>query len=351
MRLSASRASARLPAHGMPSEVTVFLAVAIYISVGFLEQSALPAFLAHVELLANHTASPDDVSHAVTSHMGVCTFSLGIIAVVVAGWAGRLSDVFGRRVMAFVPAVGQACGMAFLAVAAYYELDWRFTAVAWALQGLCGGPYVFIAAAFAYQADCRQASAAAGRGRAFSRLDSLLLLVASAGPLVGAPLVSKVGFAGAFALCSGVYVTAALVFLFAPPSPQPPPNAAASDGRCSAWLATSTPAQLSRILCMRRLNVLCVAFICGLGGATGGAVSIVFYGQRYLGWKQQHLGYFFSAFSFLGAVAILVGHPFLSYLAGRRLPRARRECCPYLIHRTRKPIHASDTCEPPHMRA
>ena len=198
----------------------VFLAVAIYISVGFLEQSALPSFLAHVALLSNRSASPDDVSHAVTSHMGICSLSLGVMAVIVAGWAGRLSDLFGRRLMAFLPAIAQAAAVAFLSVAAFLELGWQYTAVAWALQGLCGGPFVFLAAAFAYLADHKRDRQAGERGRAFSMLDSMLLLVASVGPLVGSALVARVGYAGAFAACSLVYTAAALVFVLAPPSPQ-----------------------------------------------------------------------------------------------------------------------------------
>ena len=98
------------------STLPVFLAVAVYISVGFLEQSALPAFLAHVALLANSSATKDEISEAVTSHMAVCTLSLGVIAVGVAGWAGRLSDKFGRRTMAVLPAAGQSLGMVFLSV-------------------------------------------------------------------------------------------------------------------------------------------------------------------------------------------------------------------------------------------
>ena len=123
--------------------------------------------------------------------------------------------------------------------------------------------------------------------------------MASIGPLVGALLVAKIGFWGAFATCAAVYTFAALVFLAAPPSPQ---RAAlpSSHGRCREWAASSTPILLLRVLRTRRLNVLCIAFACAMGGLNGGAVSIVFYGQRYLGWTQQQIGYFIAGFSFLG---------------------------------------------------
>ena len=100
----------------MPSTMTVFVAVAIYISVGVIEQSALPAFLAHAEIIASPNATKDDIERAVTSHMGVCRAWSGALAVAVAGWAGRLSDRFGRRPMAFFPALGQAVAMAGMAV-------------------------------------------------------------------------------------------------------------------------------------------------------------------------------------------------------------------------------------------
>ena len=58
------------------------------------------------------------------------------------------------------------------------------------------------------------------------------------------------------------------------------PAVAITSGRCYGWATTSTPALLVRMLCTRRLNVLCIAFVCGLGGLNGGAISIVFYGQR-----------------------------------------------------------------------
>ena len=95
-----------MPAPSTP--IHVFVAVAIYISVGFLEQSALPAFLADVEIKKFPNATKDQISLAVTGHMAMCTLSLGILAVIVAGWAGRLSDRFGRRTMACESHLGRA---------------------------------------------------------------------------------------------------------------------------------------------------------------------------------------------------------------------------------------------------
>ena len=294
--------------------VGVFIAVAVYISVGFLEQSALPSFLAHVEVVAHPNATMDEISHAVTSHMAACSLSLGLFAVTVAGWAGRLSDRFGRRSMAVIPAVGQAIGMALVALAAYYELDWRYVVAAWAAQGLFGGPFVFLAAAFAYLADHKKSEAAKERGRAFAALDSLLLFVAAVGPFVGGLLVRKVGFSGAFGLCALIYFAAALAFALAPPSPQRP---AQPSSTCNAWLLSSTPALLWRMLRTPKMRPLCAAFLLAMGGLNGGAISVVFYGQRYLGWGQQQIGYYIGAFSVLGGLMIVCVHPTASWLLGR----------------------------------
>ena len=303
-----------MPAPSTP--IHVFVAVAIYISVGFLEQSALPAFLAEVEIKKFPNATKDQISLAVTGHMAMCTLSLGILAVIVAGWAGRLSDRFGRRTMACIPALGQAVSMVLLAIAAYEELDWHYVVAAWAAQGVCGGPFVFLAAAFAYIADHRQRDAAAKRGRAFAALDALLLYVGCIGPLVGTVLVSKVGFWGAFAACAGVYTVAALTFALAPPSPQPPAKPA---GACRAWAASATPVMIVRALRTARLRVLCVAFLFAMGGSTGGAISVVFYGQRYLNWGQQQVALYFVGFGASSATMILALQPALSRLRGRTL--------------------------------
>lgn len=351
----------------MLSLATVFASVTLYISVGFLEQSALPAFLAHVYLVKHPNATKDDMSHAVTTHMAACSLCLGAFALTVAGWAGRLSDRFGRRTMAFIPAMGQAAGMALLSLAAYYEVSWHYVVAAWAAQGIFGGPFVFLAAAFAYIADHkRSGEMRANRGRAFAALDGLLLFVASFGPLVGAALVgicsagarlsptsgsshpchpppclladpeiggsgsrtaAKVGFGGAFAACSGVYVCAACTFLLARPSPQ---QFAPPSSTCSSWASSSTPALLWRMLRTERLNVLGVAFVLAVGGITGGAISIVFYGQRYLSWGQQQIGLLIAGFSLFGACAITFVHPLLSCIFGRRISDLTMVRCAYV---------------------
>ena len=158
---------------------------------------------------------------------------------------------------------------------------------------------------------------AAGRGRSFSMLDSLVLFVASAGPLVGAPIVAKVGFSGAFALCGAIYTLAACALLLAPPSPQPVARASTA---CHTWVVSSTPALLWRnLLRTRKLRGLCASFVLAMGGATGGASTVVYYGQRYLGWRQQQIGIFFGGFSMTGALLVMIVHPLVSWVSGRRV--------------------------------
>ena len=89
----------------------------------------------------------------VAERIAIFSFANAIPAVFVAGWAGKLSDHFGRRRCAALPALGQAAGMLLLAVAAHLNLSWQWSLVGWTVTGLLGGPYVFLAAAFAYIAD------------------------------------------------------------------------------------------------------------------------------------------------------------------------------------------------------
>ena len=154
----------------------IYLSVLLYISVGFLDVSALPSYLSFVAERDHPGASKDEIAILIAMHMAACSLVLGISAVCVAGWAGRLSDRFGRRRCAALPALGQGMGMGLMAVATFLRLDWRYVLASWATMGIFGGPFVFLAAAFAYLADFTRAS---GRGRAFASLDSLLLMVAS----------------------------------------------------------------------------------------------------------------------------------------------------------------------------
>ena len=184
-------------------------------------------------------------------------------------------------------------------------------------MGAFGGAFVFLAAAFAYIAD---ATPPVARGRAFSTLDGMLLLVAAAGPLVGSAIIQvrenvgepkimnsimtarvyctdmlgtrtqSLGYVGVWAACSIVYACAAIAFTGAPPSKQPPPKARAlprappaaarhhhhhNSAFMSAtrnlqaqpsWLSSSTPALLCRLLAQRSLRPLCVAFLLAGGG-------------------------------------------------------------------------------------
>ena len=95
----------------------VYAAVALYISVGFLDISALPAYLKYVARRDNPHATDDEIAADVAAQLAACSLTSGLLAVGIAGWAGRLSDTFGRRRCAAVPALGQATGMALLAVA------------------------------------------------------------------------------------------------------------------------------------------------------------------------------------------------------------------------------------------
>ena len=63
------------------------------------------------------------------------TFVQGTVIALVAGWAGALSDRFGRRRCAALPAIGQAAGSAVLPLTAYYELDWRVGLAIAAVRG------------------------------------------------------------------------------------------------------------------------------------------------------------------------------------------------------------------------
>ena len=136
---------------------------------------------------------------------------------------------------------------------------------------MCGGPYLYLAAAFAYLADFRQRQQ---RARTFAILDGLLLFIASFGPLVAALLVAKIGYWGMFSTCSAVYALAASAFLLAPPSPQRP-AAQPSDNQCREWALTSTPVLLWRMLRTRQLNVVCLAFALSLSGTQAGAITMV----------------------------------------------------------------------------
>ena len=103
--------------------VPIYISVFLYMSVGFLDISALPAYLEFVAMRDHPHASKDDIAILVATHMAACQLSLGISAVLVAGWAGRMSDKFGRRRCAALPALGQAVGMVLMAISTHMELD------------------------------------------------------------------------------------------------------------------------------------------------------------------------------------------------------------------------------------
>jgi MFS family permease len=297
--------------------VPIYISVFLYMSVGFLDISALPAYLEFVAMRDHPHASKDDIAILVATHMAACQLSLGISAVLVAGWAGRMSDKFGRRRCAALPALGQAVGMVLMAISTHMELDWRFVLASWATMGVFGGPFVFLAAAFAYIADWTRAS---GRGRAFASLDGLLLLFASLGPVIGNLLVSRLGFTGVWGACACAYVCAAIAFLLAAPSPQPTAKPW-SEKPCAELLSTSTLALVGRMLQDRKQRALCLAFTLAMGGLNGGVACFILYAQRYLGWDthRSYIGYYITAFSCAGAGFILLAHPLLSCLARRRV--------------------------------
>ena len=82
--------------------------------------------------------------------MATCTAANGVLGVAVAGWAGRMSDRFGRRLVAVATALSQAAGMGVLALVAVLHLRWPYVVLGY---GLTCGPFLFIASAFAYIAD------------------------------------------------------------------------------------------------------------------------------------------------------------------------------------------------------
>jgi MFS family permease len=291
----------------------VYIAVMLYISVGFLDIAALPMYLAMVVKRDNPGIDEEQVAQHVATYSAACSFAMGIPAVFVAGWAGRLSDRYGRRRCAALPAFGQALGMALVSVVTYLELDWRFVLGAWAAMGIFGGPFVFLASAFAYIADFTRGSA---RGRAFASLDSLLLYVAACGPLVGATLVEAFGYVGVWAACACAYSMAALAFLSAPPSPQPKPSVSAP---CREWLGSFTPVLLWRMLGDKRVRGLCIAFSLAMGGVNGGISTLVQYARHEAGWGQEQISYFIAAYSACAATFIIGTQPLLSCLLGRRV--------------------------------
>lgn len=154
--------------------VMVYAAVLSYFSVAFMGLSTLPAWLQSCVVSENPDATLDEVAAIYGSRFSAFTFVQGTLIALVAGWAGALSDRFGRRQCAALPAIGQAVGSAVLAVTAYYELDWRVGLAGWAVSGALGGPLVFLAAAFAYIADWTPQER---RGRAFSGLEGAMLYV------------------------------------------------------------------------------------------------------------------------------------------------------------------------------
>jgi len=149
--------------------IRMYIGVLSYFSVAFMAVSGLPAYIMDIVQRDHPRASRDEVAKMTAYLTAIFSFSNACSALLVAGWAGKLSDHFGRRRCAAVPALGQAIGMGLLALAAHLRLSWQWSLAAWVTTGLLGGPYVFLSAAFAYIADFTRIS---GRGKAFSRLDA-----------------------------------------------------------------------------------------------------------------------------------------------------------------------------------
>lgn len=290
----------------------MYAAVLSYFSIAFLGVSGLPAFLMEQVETEDPGGTRDELSQRMALRLAVFQFSHGLCVFFVAGWAGKLSDHFGRRRCAALPALGQALGMTVLAFAAYTRVHWAWSLAGWTITGLLGGPYVFLSAAFAYIADF---TSVRGRGKAFSWLDSLILYVACIGPLFGGELVSHLGFVGLWGLSALMFAISAALFATAPPSPQvlaPPPQ-------CSEWLTSFTPVLLFRFMTAAncRLGALTVAFLLATGGVQGGVQAFILYAQRYLDWKEEQIGFFVAPFSALGATMILLVHPVATCLLRR----------------------------------
>ena len=88
--------------------VMVYVAVLSYFSVAFMGLATLPAYLQGVVIRDNPGASTEQVAAIYGNRFLVFTLLQGSLSVLVAGWAGRLSDRFGRRRCASLPAIGQA---------------------------------------------------------------------------------------------------------------------------------------------------------------------------------------------------------------------------------------------------
>tara|TARA_B110001452_G_scaffold136534_1_gene113497 strand:+ start:1189 stop:2259 length:1071 start_codon:yes stop_codon:yes gene_type:complete len=281
--------------------LVIYCAVLAYFSVAFMGAALLPAFLEDIAVRDNPRMTKDEIAVAVSTQMGTCSLVNGVLSVAVAGWAGRLSDRFGRRRCAALPALGQAVGVALLSLSARLELSWRFVLLGWAITGSLGGPYVFLAASFAYIADWTKA---ARRGRAFAGIEGMMLYISAIGPLLAGQLIQATGFAGIWGLCSVMYATAAvLIGVVAPPSPQPPPQPAP----CISWLQASTPVLIGRLMLgpERAVKLLAAAFLLVLVGVQGGLQAFVLYSQRYLGWQEAQLGEYIALFSAIAATLIL----------------------------------------------
>ena len=343
--------------------VMVYAAVLSYFSVAFMGLSTLPAWLQSCVVSENPDATPDEVAAIYGSRFSAFTFVQGTLIALVAGWAGALSDRFGRRRCAALPAIGQAVGSAVLAVTAYYELDWRVGLAGWAVSGALGGPLVFLAAAFAYIADWTPQEQ---RGRAFAGLEGAMLYVSAVGPLLAGRLVqvwgllaatearrSAVGFAGLWGTCAAVYAVSPVCFALAQPSPQvrrllahtlrpeaPPPDpkplprpSASRPARlhpaqvrvppapCVHWLRRSTPVLVGSLLCEGRggLNRLCAAFVLALSSSAGGVSAFLLYAQRFLDWEEGKIGLFVALFAVVTGTMILFNTIVL--------PRLLARCC------------------------
>ena len=293
----------------------IYASLIVNITFALTIQSSLAPFFLSLAKHAEPSASKDELEKATAYHVSVATFTAGGLAVAVAGWAGRLSDRVGRRACALANITGQlAMALLLVLVASRPHLGWAYGAAAWGVQGLFGGAYVFLATMMASVADWYPPEE---RGAAFSGLEGSMLLVAAVGPLVGGQVVEHAGFAAAFALCAGGIFLSGVLFVLAPPSPQPPSPPMPG---CTSWLRSSTPALLFRLCADRRLRLLSLAFLFGTGGLQGGALTFVLYAQRFLSWGAGDIGEYMSAFSGTCAALLLLNLAAVTWLCGRARP-------------------------------
>ncbi len=271
---------------------------------------------ADVERMTNKTvpANATSVTRLTASRLSAVSVSSSLPTVIVAGWAGKFSDRFGRRLCAVLALAGGVVPIAGAAMVASCSLPWWWLLVFNISSGLGGGFFVFLATSFAYIAD---GVPPAGRGSAFAWLDAAIMGVGALAPALGGQLIKRLGFAWVYTGCAGIVVLAALLIVCAPPSAQPavPPYA------WSEWAASFTPSLLLRR--MRRdlrggLSWAYVAFFLTMSANFTIPQIFLLYAEQLLGWSASQIGDWLSIHFVVNALVVFAGNPVASLLLGRR---------------------------------